>query len=203
MITVILAFCVLILLNELAKYGDNPLSLSDKHSDSVSSSAAQSADMSHEYTLYFATADGRLLTPEKRRIPRSEYTVDNCRAVLKALIDGPREQLTSIIPSDAAIKGLYMLKGGLLVIDLSREVEQGLAKSASAEGLMVYGIVDTLTQGDVRGTGTDQPDVRRVRFLFEGSPAADRFPRHLDFSAPVSRNENWLAPAVSSSTPHA
>ena len=69
------------------------------------------------------------------------------------------------------MRGIYLLEDGELVVDFSGEIvsEHLRFSSAAMECLMIYGVVNTLTQDALRGP-EDLP-VRRVRFLFEGRPA--------------------------------
>ena len=78
---------------------------------------------------------------------------------------------------------MYLLENGVLVVDFSRELEAGQIESATAELLMVQGVVNSLCQQAIEGG--DARSVRSVRFLLEGSPAGDTFPVHIDLSAPV------------------
>ena len=59
-----------------------------------------------------------------------------------------------------------------------------MVQSASSEWLMVQGIVSTLTQSDLQGQ--KGPTIRRVRFLFEGSPPQDSFPVHVGLAEPIA-----------------
>jgi hypothetical protein len=190
-LTVVLLFMVILLVGEMAKLGHDPFEIPERAVRQANQGTTV-GDV-HEFRLYFSSPDGRLLMDEIHRMPRSEFTVENCRALLSALIDGPRGNLLAVVPNETAIRGMYMVDGGELIVDLSREVGQAIGNSASAEALMTYGIVNTLTQPGVRGRDSGQDEVRRVRFLFEGSPPSDGFPRHVDLTDPIVRNEEWLA----------
>jgi len=147
----------------------------------------------HDITLYFSDAEGRQLVPERRAIRGSEYTVENCRQALQALIDGPAQGTRAILPKETRVRGLYLLPTGELVIDfpVDLDLEMRKARSAAAEALLVYGIVNTLTQPDLQGP--KDPAVTAVRFLIGGSPAGENFPEHLDVSAPIAPDPSWLA----------
>jgi germination protein M len=195
----------MLLVNELLKSG---------HSVSVSTPAAPATDtiapklqgqneqnlVSHEVTLYFGSADGRTLTPEKRSMEYSDSTVENCRRALKALIAGPREAPAPILPGSTQIRALYLLDTGELVVDFSREIisDQIRLKSASLESLLVYGVVNTLAQEALQTK--KQAPVRKVRFLFEGAPPQESFPAHIDLTDPIVPDPRWtLASATSPS----
>jgi len=188
MFTLVLVFCIAILLNAMSEQGvENPLAPVPRGAGESAPAPVETVE-SRDVTLYFANREARGLVGEPRAFERTNSTIENCRAILEELARGPRTPLVPILPTDTVVRGIYMIEQGQLVIDLSREVEQGIPKSTSAEGLMVYGIVNTLTQEELAG---DEGPVRRVRFLFEGA-GQDRFPRHIDVTSPVSPNDGWL-----------
>lgn len=196
MVTLVLLFCVAILIYEMIQRGQNPLDIVEMPSPSESPRPleALASGATEEVLLYFASAEGRGLAPESCRIPFSNETVDNCRQALVALIRGPRERdlYHPILSEATGVRALYLLEGGELVIDFSRElvVAHKNMKSTSLEALMVYGIVQTLTQMALKGPGDES--VQHVRFLVEGAPPRDTFPAHLDVSEPVAPDRQWL-----------
>lgn len=196
MVTLVLFFCVVLLVNELLKSGSNPLALPEPQAQAPTQSGSgapvRAANLGQqEALLYFSDPNGSLLLPEPVQIERSESTVENCRQLLDALIKGPRDVLTPILPNTTKIRALYLLEGGELVIDFSRELEVDSRKSASAESLMIYGVVNTLSQPVSKGTA--ESAVTRVRFLIEGASPQDRFPAHIDLSNPVTPDTAWVA----------
>lgn len=191
MATLVLFFSVILLAYEMIRRGQNPLELSF---DSPTSTAAQKDDTqpktTREILLYFANAQGTALAPERRRIEWGDHTAENARKALEALIEGPRDILVPVLSPASEIRGAYLLDGGELILDFSRDLEAGQIKSAAAELLMVQGIVASLTQPALRGQGAAA--VKKVRFLFEGSPPQDTFPAHIDLSQPVSPQRSWI-----------
>ncbi len=153
-------------------------------------SGLQGSRTTRDVKLFFAQTEKTALAPELRRIGITERTVDNCRKALEALIEGPRERLGVVLPPTAKIRGLYLLDNGELVVDFSRDLEAGQPKSASAELIMAQAVATSLCQVALRGD--DQRAVLSVRFLFEGSPAQDTFPVHIDLSAPVRPDVEML-----------
>lgn len=193
MATLVLMFCVVLLVYEIVKRDqgrvENPFL---RVEEQAGARAPDPPATTSEIPLFFAMADGTRIAPEYRRIEIGPSTVDNVRRALQALIDGPRELLAPLMPAATKVRGLYLLDDGELVVDFSRDLEAGHIKSASAELMMVHGIVASLTQPGLRGR--DGPAVERVRFLFEGSPAQDTFPAHIDLTGAVYPDESWIAP---------
>jgi len=192
--TLILVACLGLLLYGRMEQGDTPLEISFSNSsqrDASAPIATESATTPREVPIYFADHQGMGLESELRRVDFGEDTVENCRRALQILIAGPRGELTPVVPTSTVIRGIYTLEGGELVIDFSRDMESTHVKTASAELLMVRAIVATVVQPRLRGDG-DGP-LRRVRFLFEGSPPQDMFPAHIDLTDPVSFQREWIA----------
>lgn len=197
MVTLVLFFSVILLVREMLETGQDPLAAlrvaSEQETEAMPAPRRQ-ADIlgARELTLYFATSDGRVLAPEIHTIEFSGSTVENCKRALQKLIAGPRDILTPILPATAKIRAMYLLENGELVVDFSRELlsEHARFKSASLEALMVYGVVNTLTQETLRSK--NGVPVRQVRFLFEGLPPLENFPAHLDLRQPVGPDQRWI-----------
>jgi len=204
MATFVLLFCVVLLVYSMVSQGQDPLGpVRDKPvAPPPPVAAAAETTPTREVTLYFTDLAGRALAPETRVLEHTDSTIENCRAILRALIEGPRGALHPLLPASTALRSLYLLEGGELVVDFSiqLELEARKRKSASLEALMVYGIVNTLTQPNVKGA--DEPAVSTVRLLIEGSAPRESFPAHIDLSVPVAPNAGWFA-APREQTPNA
>ncbi len=193
MATVALVACVGLLAREMMRGGVAPLAFMRTEPKAATVRTEPAAPMANkEITLYFADAEAKMLAPESAHIEAGDSTVENCRKALDALIHGPRDILTPILPSSTRIRGLYMLEGGQLVVDFSIEFTRELkkARSASLESLMVYGVVDTLANDALRGA--KEGGVANVRFLVEGTAPHESFPAHLDLSGPIKPDSRWI-----------
>ena len=198
MATLVLFFVVLLLVREMLKNDQDPLaalrSTRKQPAAQAPKAAAPVLDRgSREVTLFFGTHDGRYLAPERRPIAFTDSTVENCRAVLQELIAGPGQPLVRILPAAVTVRALYLLEDGELVVDLSRDLLSAHArfKSAALEALLVYGIVNTVTQAELQAKGDTA--VRRVRFLIEDLAPPETFPAHVDLSRPVLPDARWNA----------
>ena len=198
MATLILFFCVVLLIREMLDSGQVPLQSLRRATttETQEANAGQPGGTTfapRETQLYFANEDGRGLSGERRDVPYGENTIENCRKALEALIEGPHEAHAPIVPEKTKIRALYLLPGGELIVDLSRELRLGFAQynSVSSEALMVYGIVHTLTQPSLRGE--DLKEVHSIRFLFEGAMPDLDFPGHIDLQDPVGPDIRWVA----------
>lgn len=185
MLTLVLLFSIAFLVNALVQRGVGTVDLSNLEPPALTTEPRPgTASETREIRLYFADPNDVRLVSERRRIEFGEYTVDNCRQVLEALIQGPRGLLAPVISPTTHIRGMYLRKDGELVLDLSRDVETGLIGSVSAELLMFQSIATSLTQPDLKGD--KEPAVRRIRFLFEGSPPQDSFPKHIELTDSIT-----------------
>ena len=198
MVTFVLLFAVGLLIYEMSERGQAPLStlgIPDEAAAPPKVTRPEAPLGTRNVTLYFASSDGRALQTEVVVLEYSGSAVENCRRALAALIAGPRDLLTRVVPPSTKVRAVYLLQDGELVIDFSRDLqtELGRVKSASTEALFIYGVVNTVTQSGLQ-TEHD-PAVRRVRFLIEGAPPSERFPAHLDLSLPVGPDTRWVADA--------
>lgn len=190
-ITLILIFCVALLMNEMSRQGmELPTFDFGTTSNGATNTVRPTTSSIREVSLFFANADGARLARETADLTLSSSTANNCRLLVERLIEGPRTlEHLPIVPPATVVRGVYLIGDGELVIDLSREAGQDLPEGALTEGLFFYGIVGTVTQPFAAG---DEGPVRSVRFLFEGAPPQDRFPKHIDASAPLMPHDSWF-----------
>lgn len=195
-VTLILVFCIALLINEMIKSGQDPLNAFTNQNAQVTAKSTQNKPTTIRKTqqilLYFASNDARTLVAEKQQIEFTDTLIENCRATLQNLIAGPQTNLTPILPPSTKIRGLYLLENGEMVIDFSRELisQHARTKSATLESLMIYGIVNTLTQTNLQQETAN--NIQSIRFLFEGAPPQENFPAHIDLSEPIEPNNEWL-----------
>lgn len=150
------------------------------------------ATLKKEVDLYFANKQSLRLVPEKASIEFTEFTTENCRRAIEALIRGPQGDLDPVISPETRVRGLYLQPDGELVIDFTLDLALQFKKTASAsfESLMIYGIVNTVAQEAIKGSR--EPAVTRVRLLMEGS-AREAFPVHADISEPFTPDPGWVS----------
>ena len=197
MFTVVLLCCIVLLVVEMIRQKQDPLELAKKavNKPLPPITTTEEAAPKKEVSLFFADAGAQGLVPETRAIEFSELTVENCRNAIEALIQGSTTGLTAILPSSTKIRGLYLLEGGELVVDFSMELEYEVKKiqSASFEALLVQSITQTLMQAGVKGE--KEAAVTKVRFLIEGTTPHESFPGHIDATAPITADPQWVAQA--------
>lgn len=111
-----------------------------------------------EVTLFFAGADGNSLAPEIRVIEKSEGIA---RATMEELIAGPTpgNGLLPTIPQGTSLLDINVTAEGLCIVDFSPELLGESSGEVIGDNLMVYSIVNTLT---------NFPTVDRVEFRIDG-----------------------------------
>jgi hypothetical protein len=195
MITLVLVFTVSLLMYEMYQQGQSPLALTlgtENTAPLPVETPPVQVETFHEVEIYFASRTTSTLLTEPHRLTLTGSTVENCRAAMSFLIDGPNlPALAPIVSNKTRIRAMYLLENGELVIDFSRDLEAGHVRSASAELLMVDGIANTLFQPILKGK--NDLGVRHIRFLFEGAAYQQTFPAHIDLTDPIRPRERVTA----------
>lgn len=147
-------------------------------------------------TLYFPDAEGALLHPEERDIPRPATGALFLQALFAELQKGPtREGLMAVIPPKMQLRNAFLLHEGEAVLDLA--VDSGLTFGSDEELAIVAALVDTTLQ--------NVAETSRVRILVNGEPA-ETLGGHVDLTRPLLFLRNAIEPPPSgvpsdSSTP--
>lgn len=110
------------------------------------------------------------------------------RAVVLALLDGPREPtLFRPFPEGTVLLDLYLEADGTAYVDLGQEGAEDPPAGGSLEEMMrVYSLVDSLAY--------NLQEVERVALLWNGVQR-ETFSGHLDTSVPLEPREEILAAA--------
>jgi len=193
LMTVILLFTVVLLYDQMVQSGHHPLAFDDNAQATAPAYEEEDERERADIVLYFTNGQGDELVAEKRRIPITKDTGENCRMALDELIAGPQQAPAPVLSPSTLVRGVYLLDTGELVVDFSLvELRAQFLDSCATEVMMVYAVANTLTQEALHVEG--DPQILQVRFLFEGSPQ-EAFPAHLDVSRPVLPDPRWIAPS--------
>ncbi len=144
-------------------------------------------------TLYFPDAEGALLHPEERDIPKPATGALFLQALFSELQKGPtREGLMAVIPPKMQLRNAFLLHEGEAVLDLA--VDSGLTFGSDEELAIVAALVDTTLQ--------NVAETSRVRILVNGEPA-ETLGGHVDLTRPLLFLRNAIEPpaAPPDSTP--
>lgn len=167
-VIIIISVVVFIVLNgnkkDIEDLAENP--------DSLYNFQRTTSDLSQrEVTLYFSSSEDSYLHSEKRQIFDTESVTDQAKQVVVELIKGPKSNLRPTIPTGTKLRELFIDKYGTGYVDLTSEVVNNLRGGSETEMLLVYSIVNTLTENFAQ--------MKRIRFLVEGREI-ETFNGHLD-----------------------
>ncbi len=127
--------------------------------------------------VYFADETGEYLVGESRTIPYEHRYSNALAELMKLPVD---EKLIPLIPESATINSLN-IKNGIANIDFSQEFVDDRFTSDTADILLIYSIVNTLTEF---------PDINAVVFFIDGK-RLDLLGM-LDLSEPVFRKDDLI-----------
>ncbi|MGE5413327.1 MAG: GerMN domain-containing protein [Syntrophomonadaceae bacterium] len=135
-------------------------------------------------TLFFPDAEGQLLHPEERDVPKPPSGAAFVRVLFDELQKGPRRDgLMAAIPDRIHLRNAFLLPDGQVVLDLA--VDAGLAFGSDEELAIVASLVDTTLQ--------NVAETSRVRILVNGEPA-DTLGGHVDLTRPLAYIRGVLEP---------
>ena len=114
-------------------------------------------------SLYFKNIETNTLTPESVTIDVKELTENPYKKLMDLLLSGPsNEKLECPLPENTKVNNAY-LTGDTVYVDFSSEFVDNAPSGAEEESLVVYSVVNTLTELN---------EVNQVKILINGD--ADR-----------------------------
>lgn len=134
--------------------------------------------------LFFEAVDRPGLVQEERSVAFSSDLARQLRWVVEELIRGSQAGFESPISPDTRVLELFVTARGVAYVDLSKEFSRGHPGGSSAELLMVYSVVNSIT--------VNFPAVRRVQIVVEDRPA-ETVAGHVDISRPLAGDMTFLA----------
>lgn len=129
--------------------------------------------------LYFPTEDGGLVA-EPRELPPQAQPIERIRAVVEAVLAGPRAEdrrMVPPLPEDVALEGVYLGPDGVAFLDLrTPEPREPPPMGSREEMQVVYSLVNSVV--------LNVAEARRVVVLWNGRQRST-FAGHLDTSSPL------------------
>jgi len=110
--------------------------------------------------IYFADRNANHLQAEERILASVTNTVEKGRLIVKALIKGPKSDLTRTIPPGTQLNAFYLGQGGRAYVDLSENEINNGPGGCKTELLTVYSIVNSLI--------LNVPEIESVKILVNG-----------------------------------
>lgn len=132
--------------------------------------------------LYFSDTQGMGLMSEEREIKVSP-TQPLEKYVIEELIKGPEADTHfAVISPDIKLRSVKT-EEGLCYVDFTADFVKKFEGGSTAENLLIYSIVDSLTE---------LSHIKKVQILVEGDRISGDQGFSMDLSKPIERNENIL-----------
>ena len=134
-----------------------------------------------QVSLYYANSEGTGLSAVTAEVPKEGGIA---RATINQLLAGPSTDsgLVPIIPTGTTLKDINITSDGLCIVDFSSQLVDNYSGDLQNEELMVYSIVNTLTQF---------PTVESVEIRVDGQQVKT-IAGHMDTSEALARNESLI-----------
>ena len=127
--------------------------------------------------VYFPSATGAGLVGEFREIFATATPGDMAKQIISDLIEGPTSgKALRAVPASVRLRQAYMMDGGLVYLDFSSELKEGLEGGSSNELLTVYSIVNSVV--------LNVAEIKRVVLLVGGRPV-ETLNGHIDLTRPL------------------
>ena len=133
--------------------------------------------------IYFADRNGRYLQAEDRIFAGSEREIDRGRAIVEALIKGPKPGLMRTIPASTQLRAFYLAPGSRAYVDLSESITEQYPGGCKSEILTLYSIVNSLI--------LNMPEVSTVKILVGGRDVPT-LAGHIDIRYPFTADMSLI-----------
>jgi spore germination protein GerM len=134
---------------------------------------------SREVTLYFGDPRWTRLVAENRKLQTRGDAAETIQALVQALAEGPRGEGAPVLPRGARLRGAYLGRDGLAVIDFEPDLAAFAPGGAGGELLTVFALVHTISE-NVNG-------IRSVQILV-GGEERETLAGHVKISEPLGRH---------------
>jgi len=129
--------------------------------------------------IYFLDPSDTHLTAETRQIPEAERIEQSARAILEALLTGPRKGLVRAIPEGLSLRTLFFTEEKIAYVDFQKSPDSRMERGVLSEWLAVYSIVNSLV--------LNIPEIESVQILIDGREVTT-LSGHIDLTDPVKAN---------------
>lgn len=145
--------------------------------------AGGAAERRIKATLYFISEDGMSLVGVQQDVTFGESVVEQARHIVEAQLGEAPEPLSSAIPPETKLRGIFITDRGEAYVDLNAASRANHTGGSLDELFTVYAIVDALT--------VNLPAITRVQILVEGKEV-DTLAGHVDLRHPLQQNLQWV-----------
>jgi hypothetical protein len=127
--------------------------------------------------LYFGDKTGRFLSSEERVMSDPGDAAQFATDIIRALIDGPRENLLRTLPSESRLRALFIADDACCFVDLNSASRQFHPGGCRNELLSVYSIVNSLV--------LNVDAIHTVKLLVDGEDVPT-LAGHIDLQSPLA-----------------
>jgi hypothetical protein len=146
----------------------------------VATPAYPAAETTHARVhLYFSGPDNASLVAETRELTDSGDTSELGKAIIQALIDGPRGEGIRTLPASAQVRDVFITDDGTAYVDFNQQVSEDHPGGVRPELLSIYSVVDSLA--------LNLENISAVKLLIDGREA-DTLAGHMDQRYPYKAN---------------
>ncbi len=125
--------------------------------------------------LYYADKDNSNLTSETRSLINPEDPAKFGKAIITALLRGPKNELTRTIPQRTSLRAFFIASDGTAYVDLSENISENHPGGIKSEIITIYSIVNTLI--------LNVEAIKKVKLLINGLET-DTLAGHIDARFP-------------------
>ncbi len=129
--------------------------------------------------LYFEDKNNSFLKAEDRVFLHPNNPTEFGKAIIEALIVGPRTGLMRTIPESSKLKAFYITGDETAYVDMSADVKGGHSGGVKSELFTIYSMVDSLV--------LNIPEIHAVKFLINGKESMT-LNGHIDLRFPFKAN---------------
>jgi hypothetical protein len=94
--------------------------------------------------LYFSDKENSYLIAEEWKLSHSNNPAEFGRAIIEALIQGPREGLMPTVPAGTAVRALYVTPDKVAYVDMTAMLRDAHPGGVQSELMTIYSIVNSL-----------------------------------------------------------
>jgi hypothetical protein len=110
--------------------------------------------------IYFSDQQERFFKSEKRFVNKESDNALQAKEIVKALLDGSKNELVNTFPQGVAVRDVNITDDGTALVSFSKDLLKSYQGSSSSEIATIYSLTNSITQ--------NIPSIKKVKILVEG-----------------------------------
>ncbi len=135
-------------------------------------------------TLFFVSEEDGLLHGEEREIISNSSLIFEIKQIIEELLVGSDNGYISPFPPESSLREVFMIEGGIVYVDFSREIQDKHLSGARAEISTIYSVVNSLA--------INFESIKKVFILVDGNEK-ETLKGHVDISRPLVPMYNLIS----------